>query len=51
MGILGNSGKLCQHLKRNGIGVNTSDFRSGTNVTEVGVLHNGMAAGFNLCFG
>lgn len=50
MGILGNSGKLFQYFKRNKIGVNTSDFHSGMNVTEVCVLNNEIAAGFNLCF-
>lgn len=39
MGILGNSGKLFQCYKRNKIRVNTSDFHSGMNVTELCVLN------------
>lgn len=50
MGILGNSGKLFQSFIRNKITVNTGDFQSDMNVTEVCVLNNEIVAGFNFCF-
>lgn len=50
MGILGNSGKLFQYFKRSKITVNTGDFHSNKNVTEVCVLNNEIVADFNFCF-
>jgi len=50
MGILGNSGKLFQYFECSKTIVNTGDFHSGMNVTEVCVLNSEIAAGFNPCF-
>lgn len=44
MGILGNSGKLLPYIRRNKIRVNTGNFHSSLNVTEVCALNNEIAA-------
>lgn len=51
MGILGNSGKLFQYFRQNKITVNTGDFHSDMNVTEVCVLNKEIVADFNIYFG
>lgn len=50
MGILGNSGKLFQYFRQNKITVNTGDFHSDMNVTEVCVLNKEIVADFNIYF-